>query len=385
MIALLAPWALAALAALLLPVLVHLIRRPEQQPVVFAALRWLPQRRRPQRRLRLHEWLLLALRVLLVTLLVLLLSEPVWRGSGGPITPAVLVAPGLNPDAARAAVNPAAAQWRWLGPGFPSLTGPAPTAAVDLASLIREWDAQQPAGAELTVVVPERLGGLDPERLRLGREVVWKVVPGSTPTGGQTQPALELAIRREVKSPAGGDPIVALVSHWQSRGRALRLDSATPGQPLDPASDALIWLDAEPNDAIRDWVRGGGVAVIARPDTDLARPIGAMPRVSHTEMPWVERREGLGRWLELEGGLQPGVSPALALADFPDRLWHALAQRSPGMGPESPAEALSVAPRQDASRIIGPSTGLSGWLAWLALLVCVVERIWASRPGREAA
>ena len=42
-LALLLPAGLAALAALLLPLLVHLARRSEQRPTVFAALQWLRQ------------------------------------------------------------------------------------------------------------------------------------------------------------------------------------------------------------------------------------------------------------------------------------------------------------------------------------------------------
>ena len=71
---LLAPLGLAALAALVVPLLVHLRRRTEEVPLDFAALRWLDPRPRPRRRLRFDEWLLLALRLLLVALLALLLA-----------------------------------------------------------------------------------------------------------------------------------------------------------------------------------------------------------------------------------------------------------------------------------------------------------------------
>lgn len=77
-LAFLAPAALAALAALLVPLLIHLQRRPEQRVVEFAALRWLSERVRPRQRLRLTEWLLLLLRLLLVAALALWLAQPVW-------------------------------------------------------------------------------------------------------------------------------------------------------------------------------------------------------------------------------------------------------------------------------------------------------------------
>ena len=47
-LALLLPAGLAALAALLLPLLLHLARRHEQTPTDFAALRWLRQKPKPR-------------------------------------------------------------------------------------------------------------------------------------------------------------------------------------------------------------------------------------------------------------------------------------------------------------------------------------------------
>ena len=80
---LLAPLGLAALAALALPLLVHLARREEQVPTDFAALRWLAAKFRPRQRLRFEEILLLALRLLLVAALALLLARPVLFGGRG--------------------------------------------------------------------------------------------------------------------------------------------------------------------------------------------------------------------------------------------------------------------------------------------------------------
>ena len=70
------PLGLLALLGLALPLLVHLARREQQQPTMFAALRWLRAVRRPRQKLRLEQWLLLALRLLLVAGLALLLAAP---------------------------------------------------------------------------------------------------------------------------------------------------------------------------------------------------------------------------------------------------------------------------------------------------------------------
>ena len=52
-LAFLLPAGLAALAAVLLPLLIHLARRSEQRPTVFAALQWLRQKPKPRHRIRL--------------------------------------------------------------------------------------------------------------------------------------------------------------------------------------------------------------------------------------------------------------------------------------------------------------------------------------------
>ena len=55
---LLAPLGLAALAALIVPLLIHLRRRTEEVPLDFAAMRWLEALPKPRRRLRFDELLL---------------------------------------------------------------------------------------------------------------------------------------------------------------------------------------------------------------------------------------------------------------------------------------------------------------------------------------
>ena len=96
---LLAPLGLAALAALIIPLVIHIRRRTEEVPLDFAALRWLDILTRPRSRIRFEEWLLLALRLLLVALLGLLLARPALPGLDGDAA-RVLVAPGIDPAAA---------------------------------------------------------------------------------------------------------------------------------------------------------------------------------------------------------------------------------------------------------------------------------------------
>jgi hypothetical protein len=92
---LLLPAALAALAAILVPLAIHIARRSEERPIEFAALRWLRQKPRPKSRLRFDEKLLLAARVLLLVLLALWLAHPVLFGADGKAA-YVAVAPGAE-------------------------------------------------------------------------------------------------------------------------------------------------------------------------------------------------------------------------------------------------------------------------------------------------
>ncbi|HEX9895748.1 MAG TPA: BatA domain-containing protein [Gemmatimonadales bacterium] len=91
-LAFLVPAFLAGMAALAIPVLVHLRHRERKEPVRFPSLMFL--RRIPFREVRrqqIQHWPLFLLRVLVVTLLVLAFARPFLRGGDTP-----LVAPGAQ-------------------------------------------------------------------------------------------------------------------------------------------------------------------------------------------------------------------------------------------------------------------------------------------------
>ncbi|MBP6875193.1 MAG: BatA domain-containing protein [Candidatus Eisenbacteria bacterium] len=74
---------LAALAAAALPILIHLFSRRRLREVPFSNVSFLDEiTRRKVRRMRLRQWLLLALRTLAIAFLALALSRPVWQGAG---------------------------------------------------------------------------------------------------------------------------------------------------------------------------------------------------------------------------------------------------------------------------------------------------------------
>ena len=310
-----APLALAALAALLLPLVIHLRRRPQTERVDFAALRWLQARLRPRRQLRLSERRLLIVRLLLITLLVVWLAAPQLHG-GAAVENWLVVTPNVSADfrvsdqeqdqksprAAQTHQQPQQEQQRWLAPGFPALTEPRPPARQPIASLLRELDAELPAGSRLTVVLPARSTGFDGERLRLSRTVRWLVEPGEEQEPisqkaqkeaqpGRTKEAPEVdapAIRAAADRMAATRYLSAAVRAWNTPLR----DGARATEPvaldLSDSTDAnadktrrLIWLHPGPlPDNVLEWVRSGGVVLVeARTALDGVGDRGGLDRV----------------------------------------------------------------------------------------------------------
>lgn len=93
MISFSAPWALAGLGAVLVPLILHLVARREPPVVAFPAVRYLEDTaRRHHRRFRLQHWLLLLVRMALLAALVLAAAGPSRAGAGpGGHAPAALV------------------------------------------------------------------------------------------------------------------------------------------------------------------------------------------------------------------------------------------------------------------------------------------------------
>lgn len=403
---LLLPIGLAAFAALLLPLLVHLARRREQRVVDFAALRWLRAQPQPRRKHRLEELLLLLLRILLLAALALLFAQPVLFGRPDP-APRVALAPGVGTDAARAALGDSEARWLRLAPGFPGIASgqqaqadPASaTPPATLPSLLRELDAQLPAGVPLTVVVPHTLHDADAQRPVLSRQVTWQVLPGTdAPTPATAAPRREtppLQVRHAPERAEATRYLRAAGVVWALEDAA---DSATGQQeaappvskvriapasaPIDPKIPRLAWLVPGPvPDNVQQWARNGGQLLL---DADARWPGFARDAA----VAWADdngpllrtQRSGRGRVLQLQRALLPAAMPALLESDFPQRLRGAF-------------ETDPVAPARVAARDYAPSTGapawpeqprpLAPWLAWLVAGLFLLERWLASGPRRS--
>lgn len=386
-LSLLAPLGLAALAALALPILIHLVRRIELKTTEFAALRWISERAQPRRRIRFDRPWLLLLRLLLLALLALLLARPVFDVPTQAQAPRVFVAPGVDPAVARAAVDPAAADadWRWLAPGFARMAETPAPAAVPLASLLREADAELPAGATLRIVVPSEVAGLDGERPHLEHALDWHVVPGRMPAEGSPPPeGGTLAVRYAPDAQHSLAWLRAAVAAWNARepGR-YRLDAQPLTVPLGDDARWLAWLAPSPPATVSAWIERGGVALLvgdARPDGDplwrdadghvLARSLSS----------------GRGRIIALPAALTPAALPLLLDADFPQRLLHALQGASPAPRRAVAAALEPVRLAQAGASADAPLDGAHPLDPWLALLVAALflaERILATRTRVE--
>jgi hypothetical protein len=390
---LLAPLGLAALAALLLPLLVHLARREEQQPTDFAALRWLAAKFRPRQRLRFEEIGLLALRLLLVGALALLLAQPVLFGGRGDAA-WLVVLPGA--DVAGAPALPEGTQRRWLAPGFPPLESPMPTAPVATGSLLRQLDADLPAATPVTVLVTASFDGADGARPQLSRTVDWRVVGGeAAPASDAPGPAFALAIRHASERETALPFLRAAIAASQARDETAPAASAGVADDTDAADIAgldaglpentrpVAWL--APGDlpaALLAWVADGGTALI---DSEATWPMPAAGTVVWRDDAGRALASaavlGQGRVVQLAQPLAPAALPALLQPDFPDRL-RALLEPAPPAPSRASADAYT--PLAGGPSFPETPRELSSWLLWLVAALFALER-WVASGRRGTA
>jgi len=380
-LAFLIPAALAALAALLLPLLIHLARRSEQRPTEFAALRWLRQKPKPRHRIRFDEWPLLIVRLLLVALMALLLARPVLHG-GEAHTPYVAVAPGV--DAAQARTVSQQARVHWLAPGFPSIDATPEATSASLASLLRELDANLPADVSLTVFVPQRIDHADGRRIVLSREVDWRIVSSGAPADAtrNASPSPALAVRHSSDRTTAARYLRAAALAWQPADAAAKVDVASTDRPPSANTKQLAWISTGdvPGD-LREWTRNGGTLLLdvdAKIDgvaawTPLWRDESGATLIEGAAY-------GRGRALRFTRALAPQAMPQLLDPTFPQQLRAVL---------EPPAAAPSRVVAAEHEPLTGGPTfaiaprDLQPWLALLIALVFLLER-WLATSSRRA-
>ncbi|PZO04998.1 MAG: hypothetical protein DCF28_04710 [Alphaproteobacteria bacterium] len=380
--ALLLPAALAALAALLIPLVIHIARHTESRTVDFAALRWLEARPKPRRRPRLDERRLLALRLLLLAALALSLARPVlWDV---PDDRRVL---GIAPGVASSTVDSIAEAGDRvvsLTPGFPGFDGSRVAATTGTISLIRQLDAELPPATPLTLVVPAMLEGADAQRPILSREARWVVtdpIPVAPLPLAQAVP--DLVVRH---APGATDPVRyfrAASTAWAAVGTRPRFTAATVATPLERDTGALVWTAPGPlPEAIVRWIEAGGTALLS---VDTRLPVEGNPIVAWRDAVGqplaTAENAGQGRVIRLTRPLEPAALPELLDADFPDTLLGLLA---PLPAPARVA-AADHAPLQGAGLYNRPPLDLRPWLAFVIALLFGAERWMATRSARAIA
>ncbi len=397
---LLAPMGLLALAALLLPLLLHLQRQSEARPTPFAALRWIGARLRPRRRVRFQEWLLLLLRLLLVASVALLFARPVMTGLGAD-KPWVLVATTLDATVLRAAqpqssdrgvASLANAQWRWLAPGFPGIDEPRRAAAQPTASLLRDADARLPPRTAVTVFVPAIVTGLDGERPRLSRKLDWRVAASPLAGANATAPA-----STGLAPTPPGKKLPALVirnapdrdaaaRYLQAAARALgrQVDAGDTTRAVPSDAQHLAWLAPGPvPPAVIQWLRTGGVLMLDHEASSKGLTPGVPRWRDHQgKVLALESSRGRGHVIAMQVPLSAQSLPELLEGNFPSQL-EALLDPTPKA--PARAEAAAVRPLAGGSGYQPLPEPMDDWLVWLAVTLLLVERWVATRANRALA
>lgn len=379
-LAFLLPLGFAALAAWVVPLLIHLSRRADRRETPFAALRFVRGPERPRRRLRLeHPWLLAA-RLALIGAIAFLLAEPVLDAATRDERAWVAVVPGADLAQARTLAD-ANASWHWIAPGFPAIgaTGAAPAvdANAGTSSLLRELDANLARDTVLTVVAPADLGGLDAERIALGRAVQWRVVAGASPQADNETPTRTLALRVAPDAAAALPYLRAAVAAWNTPTQRWRLDEQAADSPPG-AADAIVRLGAEPTRDDLARAADGAVVVTDRANDGAAAWHDADGRVLARAA-----AHGRGRVIGLAQPLTPAALPALLDATFA----HDFERLVAGPAPPTRAPAAAVAPTHEARETTPARTaavGIDDTLILAIALLALLERLLAWHAARKA-
>lgn len=377
---LLLPMGLLALAGLLVPLLIHLIRRPEQEITDFAALRWLRESVRPKHRLRFDDLWLLLTRLGLVSLVALLTALPVLKGDWRTTRHVIAVDTDVDLAAARKQFGDIEADWRWIAAGFPSVEEAIPPSAQALASLLRELDSTLAQKDRLTVLVPDEVAGLDAQRIALTHAVDWQQIAAkSRALGSESGPIKRTLVIRHGPEPLSGLRYLrAAVEVWSSLGQdQWQLDDQALAMPLPEKADGLIWLGAALPDSIRTWVEKGGRVLVVDGALGQGEPVW---RDEQFEIVASEERLGRGAVIHLRAPLVPARLPSMLDADFPRRLQTLIL---PAPRPPDRAFAREVEPSVIDRAQAEQQTSLISLMGLLMALVFLLERVLATR--RKAA
>lgn len=357
------PLWLAALAALGIPLALHLWSRRPRQVIRVGTLRHLgevpPARARSA---RLSEPLLLLLRLLILATIVLALAGPRIRGAtlGRPAR-LLLVDPALHADPLLDSLNAARATIRLLAPGLPERRLPLDPAEATVPPLAL-WDALRQAdllvtdGGTLDVYARPRLARLGAVRPSLRSTVRWH----------SPDPA---ATRRWLVSlnALTGDSVEALIGAGNAAGiEYTRLRAS------DPAALPLVaGRTPAPRVARRLHV----------PGADTSRRLGLAIRAVNEELGQAVTLAAAG---EATLDLPPHLLAADALADSVLARWPWRAELADTADPREVSIAAALPQAAGAARV-APLEIRTRELLFLAGLLLLAERWLARRPRRRGA
>jgi hypothetical protein len=258
----LSPLWLGALAALALPVALHLLGRGRVRRIEFGSVRLLREGTLSKRRsLRFHHPLLFAVRCLLLVALAAALAQPRARQPVGArqVEPLLLVERALLER--RGALGAGHRELferldaaRRGGARLSTLeTGPPPW---DLWSQLREADAAAAPGRPFEVFTLDRLALLVGERPAFDREVRWWSTSETREAPGGVPLTSAVRLRRRVLLAAdaerqedAGYLLAALAAAAQHSGVDLTSRRAAPRQAMaafGEGADVVLWLSALP-------------------------------------------------------------------------------------------------------------------------------------------
>lgn len=374
---LLVPVGLLALASLLLPLLIHLSRRPHHRRIDFAAMRWLQHSEKPRRRLRFEDLPLLLARLVLLGLLAWLLAQPLLIGDWREGRHWVLLDPQVASAQAMVHIDDPDARVHWLLPGFPQVTSDtAPADDAPRASLLREFDDGLADADRLTVLVPPLVQGLDAQRIELRHAVDWQIVPAAV---RPIEPIInasprKVALRHAAEQSAALRYLRAALASWsESAQQAWLIDDRPADAPLDADTRWLIWLDSPLPDSIQAWVERGGRVLVNAGAPSTATAIW---RNEKGDVIASVLQRGKGRIIHLLPPFEPAQFPALLDAGFPERLKSLFAEDRQGSASDL---AENVRPRLSGEPGQPLRTPLDSLLTGLVVVMFMLERVLASR------
>lgn len=417
---LLNPWGLFALAALLLPLAIHLLSRSRGRrvPVGNIALYRQPRRLRVFEA-RIQEWPLLLLRLLLLLVAAILVADlareqrPALQGDIAYVTPEWLADKGLD---AAAAIR--ADQVRVLAPPFlpvdeyePGATG----APVDLYGVLAERLAAVDHPGGVSVHALGTAGQFPVAAPGLGADVRWVLAAPDKPVqvpplalsvalyhtperltdAQQIATALSLAAEKRQVSltmatiAVAADEVVTAVNRVDGAPATAERVAIALGVVIDPSVAATTFTDTDPGPAASGFQLPGRSS-----DTFIVRPAlldalkqewrDVLWRADNGQPLLVSLPTDKGRHLRYLDRLTKGDGALLVSEVFPETLLRLLVGdavwwRGHNDARANPARALAATPPDPQV----PRQPLSPWLAILLAALVALERGWSERHPRE--